>query len=508
MRRIAIVVLGVVACTTPTSTPRREPSVAVVPRDEAPPTRTPTPTPNPDPTCVDPVRFGAVPADGRDDREALQRAIDEACGTGRRVCIDAGRFQVGRNPAPGRDGIPSLAVRCAGLIVEGVGPQTVIAMSGSGVRMGTPLPGDWRLIDIVGASDVVVRDLALDGSARVDTEEQTHLLQITGPASNVVVERLTLRLPELEAPADASACPAKMALPSSARCRCTGTQCTLAGFFGGGDCVRLLGEPNAPVRRVTLRDLVGVACDRSWVAVQRGVEDLLIERGTTHVVGDQAIDFEPTGGEAFGNRPIVKGVVMRDLVLHRGPRAQGGWTVSIGGSGRAVAEDIILERSKLSDGGIHVIDAHDVRLEGLDVTGALRSVVPVVLARKRIVNLSIVDSRIVRPSTAMPGFVLQMNHQSGQAPSDVSIFKSSIVQQTKFPIVNAESLSQLLIAASRLVYEGPQDTPVIAVIARGVISDAGGPWFLKVELAGAISKLVQHSGRTRGAPLEIGVHRR
>src|SRR5215211_3291459 len=59
--------------------------------------------------------------------------------------------------------------------LTGEGPRSVLAMTG---------PGSWRLIHIGNdATDVVVRDLCLDGSKTTSADEQSHLIVIGASAN-------------------------------------------------------------------------------------------------------------------------------------------------------------------------------------------------------------------------------------------------------------------------------------------------------------------------------------
>lgn len=221
--------------------------------------------------CIDPRTLGAAPDDGRDDREAIQAAIDQGTGTRRPVCIGPGVYEVSR--APNR--IASLLVAGDGALVVGAGPsQTSLVMVGA-------WPGDWRLFEVTGSNHRIA-DLGLDGSARgLTPKDQIHLVQVTGPAQSIVLADLRLNLP---------------VLPD----------------MSGGDCIRLLGAATALVDGVTIERVTMPACARSGVSFQRGVVNVWIEHVTTALIKGQALDFEPTGdGE-------VRNVAVRDSSLRTG----------------------------------------------------------------------------------------------------------------------------------------------------------------------------------------------
>ena len=155
--------------------------------------------------------FNAIPNDGQDDREALQRWIDAGCASPSRLLyLPPGDWQVSRRPLPGSNNIGSLQITCDGLTILGAGRTSRIVMLGSGVLPSNFRgPGDWWVFEIRGKSNTI-EGIAIDGSQRVDTGEQTHLIQLLGPTQDTELRRLYLDLPILAQPADSVGCkPAK-----------------------------------------------------------------------------------------------------------------------------------------------------------------------------------------------------------------------------------------------------------------------------------------------------------
>jgi hypothetical protein len=377
-------------------------------------------------TCIDPLTFGALPNDGVDDRAGIQAAVDAAIAAHASVCFGPGNWELTRSPLPGVANIGSIKVVGAnGLVIRGVGASTRLRMMGPG-RL-----SDWRLIDIrEGSTNVFIRDLTLDGSRRTQTEEQTHLLHLTGPVSRITVERVWFDLPQL---------------PS----------------LKGGDCVRLLGATGAEVTDIVMRRLVGLRCDRSFVGFQRAVRRVRMEDSASLEVGDQAIDFEPTGGVGIFN------VTITNSRFARGAAAQGPYTVALGGDGENVADTIALTSTIVLDGGVHIIDAKNVTLNGVQIRGARTHAGPVLHIRKRAENIRILNSTIIRPAGAVLGDLVSIHHQSGQSPTDVTIDNSVLVQNKPAPLVHIESLARFFLANSTLSYKGnPGAVPAVA--ARGV----------------------------------------
>lgn len=429
--------------------------------------------------CLRAEDFGAVPNDGQDDRVQLQAAINAAqAGPG---CLELGpgRFHATRQQIPGANGIPSLRIT-APLEFRGAGATaTTLAMLGPGTCSGCPSPNptDWRLLDVT-ATDVTVSDLTFDGSERVNTQEQTHLLQLTGPTRHVVVER------------------ARFALPAH-------------GGSSGGDCVRLLGTPVNRVQDTTIRDTVGVDCDRSFVGVQRGVDGLVVERSESVVVGDQAIDFEPSGASNFAPNPIVQNVLIRQVTLRRGPNAQGANTVTIAGDTAggltAPVQNVTLTDSVIEDGGVFVIDAHDVTLSRLNLHSRPGLAQAPVLARNQIRNFRVMDSVIERQAASGDGSAIRIAADTGAAAIDALVSGVRVIQATTGPLVHTTKLARLVISGAQLDYTGPAQNEC-AVAAVGVPEQrVEQPVLVDVTVTGPLSCAAKVAGPNAGPPVLVRV---
>ncbi|MBC8089405.1 MAG: hypothetical protein H7Z40_19240, partial [Phycisphaerae bacterium] len=192
-------------------------------------------------SCVNPVQFNAIPNDSKDDRDAFQKAIDKAIRDSADVCIGAGVWEITKIPGQAAPLISSLHVWGVArpMAIYGAGPSTRVRMLGAGNG------GDWNLLEIgEGSAGVLLKDMSLDGSNRSVTGEQTHLLQLRGPVSHVRVQNVQFNLPEING-------------------------------VGGGDCIRLMGEPDREVQAIELHEVTGTYCDRSFVSFQRGVRGVL-----------------------------------------------------------------------------------------------------------------------------------------------------------------------------------------------------------------------------------------
>jgi hypothetical protein len=365
---------------------------------------------------------GVVANDGRDDRAALQAAIDALPATGGELCLPAGEYDFTRPP---RDAGGYASIDLAGrhgVVLRGAGADTVLRMVGDGLHR------TWTLIHIRGgASQIAIRDLALDGAARTNTGEQVHLLQI-GESRGTAVEHVWLAMPRV---ADT-----------------------------GGDCIRLLGEAGAEVEAVELRDLVGTVCERSFISVQRGVVGVTIEHTRSIEVGGQAIDFEPSGKGAVGRFTIARNT------FGRGAIARGGYTVAIGG-GKAIAEHVELRDNQILDGGLMMINVARSTITGNTITGNAAPR-PVVVIARDVDDVTLVDNTITRSAASGRGPVVVIRHHKQEAPRNVRIAGGSIIQNADGDIVRAESVDGLELDGVALRFAGPSPDAFFALDAKGV----------------------------------------
>ncbi|HRC58449.1 MAG TPA: hypothetical protein PKU97_21150 [Kofleriaceae bacterium] len=275
--------------------------------------------------CVSPLSHGAVPDDGKGDEVALQRTIAAAVAQRAAVCLPAGVFELGRTA-----GLASLVIDRGPVTLRGAGQTTILRMTGDGRR------GDWRGLELrAGAHDVVLEDLTIDSLGTFNTEEQTHLVQVSPGARKITFRRLQLG-------------PMRRADQA-------------VGHGSGGDCLRLLGEAAQPVEDVVIAGSSFVDCDRSGVSLQRGLRRITISRCRFRGTGDSPVDFEPTAPGPIEDVSLV------ELDIVRPAKAQGAWAVTIGGHGDDVATRITMTGCTLRGGGVGMLNVGEVSIEGNDI---------------------------------------------------------------------------------------------------------------------------------------------
>jgi hypothetical protein len=412
--------------------------------------------------CVNPTTFGAIPNDGLDDREAFQAAINSAKALKRNVCIGPGQWDFTKPNGVGQSAIASVKVYGVKfpLQIYGVGPTTQLKMLGSGNF------GDWRLLEVgQGSENVTLRDLHLDGELRTNTEEQTHLLQVTGPTQDLRVMRVTFNLPQIPG-------------------------------VGGGDCIRLLGDPAALVKRVRLFQVTGIHCDRSFIALQRGLSDISIDQAVSIRVGDQAVDSEPTGG--FG----MERIQITNSTFARGTNSQGPYTVTLGGGGVNFSKFISVANTSIVDGGIHIIDAQHVKIVGVKATGNLNSAGAVLHIRKRAHDIHIARSEFTKPVGALDGDVVTLGIHNGHFPRNVSIIGSKFFQNTASLGLRGEVVEKLSIRSSVFAMASVAAAfPVIS--SRGLVGQNVSEVVVENNIVGGPSKTFLRVARPSGAPNPI-----
>ena len=415
-------------------------------------------------SCVDPQSYGAVPDDRADDAPAFQRAIDRAIADGADVCVGPGVWNLAR-PA---GHIGSVDLTGGPIVIRGAGPGTVLRMSGPGHHR------DWAGLYLKGVRDVVIRDLAIDGSGATDTEEQTHLVELGPDTRDVVIANVVL---------------GPMRGPDQR-----------VGQGIGGDCVRLLGEPGHEVADVTIADSRLIDCDRSGVAFQRALADIALVRDTITGAGDTPIDFEPTG------RGAITDVALVDLTIHHPAAAQSAWAVTLGGTGPDLASRVLLERSTLDGGGVGMINVADIELADNFITAHPRGGArPTISVIRRGANIRVVRNTIARPAGSDPGFVIRASHNNGAAPHDLTIEDNAIAQGTAHPVIGAISASGLAVRRNTIEYTAA-DPSISIVQASAVIADIAGLAVEDNDVRGAAGALVAATLRADHKLSAVALH--
>jgi hypothetical protein len=371
--------------------------------------------------------FGALPDDGVDDRDGLQAAMQSACDAGGGVVrLGAGLYEVGNNTLPGASNIESLAIRCSNVRITGEGLSTVLQATGDGFA------GDWNLIQIrpAPASTEIVRNVEIDnmllsGSGAYNTEEQTHLVQIGGgPVENVSLHHLWFYHPARQK---------------------TGLS---GGTEKGGDCIRLLGNPNKAVRFVHISDSQFLDCDRSAISFQREVYDTIVDSNIFMSVGDQHIDQEPTGVGAMGRLVVTNNLFMGgDQSSH-----------SVALTGNAVdqpAAEIVFSQNVMFGRGLSLYNVQRAVVSDNVIMGRIGSAEAVVQGRKANSDVVLRGNHIERLAGSAVGPVVSVVPHNSGFPTRWKIDGNRIVSSVDGFGLNLESIANVSIGNNDFEFRGP-----------------------------------------------------
>ncbi len=455
----------------------------------------------PDPAaCLDPRDYGAVLNDGLDDRVALQATIDAAKPSGRPICLPPGRLDVVVNPGVGGTNVESLKIwNTDGFTMVGAGARSVLALKGTGIRPGGWQPGTWWVLGVRGTRDTRLAHFKIDASARYETSEQTHLIQLaylpanydhnTAPLSNLSthIDHVDFYDPQPAVPAGSVVC---KTAPDGTMCerphhggspvlcsdiggagRCTVTPAgpggasvwTLLGFYSGGDCVRTLAEESlGTVVADTTVEGSHAVCDRSFVSLQRGTDGYRVLDNTVDAVGDQAIDEEPTG-EGSVYRAYIAG-----NTFHRGPGRKDGPMITMTGNapGRLESQDNVIT-ANLLEGSIFSYDASDTEISFntiniVDGAGANVTFIKYGSGNR------ILGNTLVREASAPPGAAIAVGIHNSGYPSDTTITGNVIRMYSDGNAIVAEPGVGMLVANNVIESQAPTAATYSAFFSRGV----------------------------------------
>ncbi|MBA3818754.1 MAG: right-handed parallel beta-helix repeat-containing protein [Deltaproteobacteria bacterium] len=401
--------------------------------------------------CLSPLSYGAVVNDGRDDRAAIQSAIDAASTAGIDVCLPRGDLHVGR-----REGaISSLQLAGTKTSIRGEGDRSRLVM------LDQPSDNDdrdWWVLEVTGTKHVVA-DFSMEGTARGVTNEQTHLIQVLGPAREITLERLTLALP-------------------------------VQTISKGGDCIRMLGEPDARVEGVTISDVRGESCARSFIAFQRFVSKVLIDRVRSVEIGGGAIDMEPTGDGA------IHDVTIRRSDFRRGSVARGGWTIALAGSQTVHSEQLVLEDCVIEAGiWVYRVKGATIQYNKLHGGPQDRGMIKVVKDSEHVL---IENNLIERDGDAGNG--VEISSHNGKWPRDIVIRNNEIVLRTDGAPIHGEPVEGIEIVDNTITCTAPSGRP--AVYLRGVATPISKAHVRSNAIRGHCSeavRIVQHGEHVTGS---------
>lgn len=349
---------------------------------------------------------GAIPDDGIDDRAAIQAAETmKGCAE-----LPPGVFDI-VTPYPRQAGINryDMISLASGRLIRGSGPATVLRFSGDAGA------GDWHGIGVVG-NDVEISSLSFDTTQLLNTQEQTHVIHILGPALRVKVANSWFNHPQ------------KSGLRS-------------------GDCIKIVGyDPTATAdKRVSfsIHNNVFTLCDRSGIAIHSGVSSGVISANLFLGAGDQDLDLEGGGG-VIDDLTVTGNVFQRSLNT--------GLTVAIGADHTRRASFV---GNVIHGGGMNTYNVDYLTIVGnaFEVPGIALDMV------KSSIATTISGNIFVQTDPAQTIALVKASHHNSGAPGSIT-FTSNVVKSVSASgsLVNLISATDVSVVANSFTWN-PQTVP-------------------------------------------------
>lgn len=432
--------------------------------------------------CIDPVAYGAIPDDGISDRVAIQDAVDAAVAAAQtagpqRVCMGIGTWDCSRAPVGSYNRNACVSVHGGAVTIAGAGPGTVIRLA-----------GDQNQADIVVISHDPdssggVQDLTVDTTDAFDTSEQTHAMGTTGVCSAPHCKPIT----------NLSYLRVNCVSPARAGER-------------KGDCIRLLGnvapsadgQPGTGIYGVTIENSVFRDCARSGIQPQRGVHGLVIRNNEFWC--DQPIHGEATGGSAPHENvdADITGNVFHET-RWTGDAFQGDYDVALSGPPGSGPYENIRIHGNQGARGIYLYRTAGAELFDTALFATMRGAGGVLEVGNRCDGTRVHDVTIERRGA--PGPVVRLISRPGALCSGVTVENTTLIQATQASGIYAESVSNLTVDRSLLVWTKPAPGPDYAgVHMRGTVAAVANMTVRSTWFSGQIDVAV----RLAGAPAAIG----
>lgn len=393
-------------------------------------------------SCLPVAHYGAIPDDGRDDRAALQAALDDGCLDLRNA---PGRYDVMTPPMP-----RSIWVLRApdNAQIVGSGDDSVIAFSGDAGR------DDWWGIRL--ASRAHVHHVRFDGDGLRNTTEHAPLLFWVGPVDGVTIERTSFRYP-------------------------------VRAGEKRGDCIQGVGyAPDKLSTNITIEHNEFLSCGRSSYAWHSGLRNLKY-RYNNHIDISDQLD-----GEGRGNEPhaLIADSEIAYNKFQTGKSAEGNLAIQIV---RGVRLEI--HHNELNGRGIDLADVSDSELHHNEVTLTMaEGDWPAIMIRKGSTSLKIHDETYTRVADGGP--VLSIENR-GTGPRDISIVDTTITQLATWHAVRLAGASEVTFSDVDLNYGGGPGMSAFSF--EGVNTPATGLRVLDSRIKGPVKAAVYLSGAYAGA---------
>lgn len=407
--------------------------------------------------------FGAVPDDGIDDRAAIQLAIDGGC-----AMFSGGEYTVLTPPMP-----RSIAMLTFPPNTEMYGngaTETVIKFSGDPQRV------DWRGIQLNSNAHLHHLTLAVD-TPPGSTDEQTHVVRADGPLHDIEI--------------DHTICDNPVVVNSKK-----------------GDCYQFVGyepridSPDRTIWNVNIHHNTVKRAARSGVGIHSGIHGTLVGGHYTSRIhnnlfldtSDQDVDEEGSYLEA--GLPSIDGIEIDHNTFEHIPNPLTPHAVSMVYSGHTWFHDNVLNGR-----GIIVDGCFDCEFYNNTVIQAVPAVVPAVILRRYIVNVTLHDEKYIREESAGVGSVLDFSQLVTGYPLNVKVEDSSLVQRAQGNILYSFGSVGLSVVSTTLDYQRPTETPTFFGIdlSGSAVTRTDNITLRRVSMLGPLKSPVRLNGGYAGA---------
>ncbi|MEU4518910.1 glycosyl hydrolase family 28-related protein [Amycolatopsis sp. NPDC024027] len=371
--------------------------------------------------CASVADFGAKGDGVTDDRPYLQAAIDACKARGiNRLFVPCGIYLISRTVSEGI-GVGLDLSDVHGLTIVGEGPDASV------LKMTKTFDKGWRLIRPRDASEVVFRDLTLDGNWSGETgfAEHIHLTEVTSQktdTSDVYFDNVWFR------------------------------NCCGDGFRTIGNTSGLF------VRRSHARNCRFLNVKRAPVSGQRGSIDCSVTHCYIESVTDSAVDFEPSALGPPSDTPDpspTRWDISHNTIVHN-PSAGAGFAVSLVGLRSPGMEDTGFCFNKVIGGSVQIRNCRGIKVIGNSVvsrtTGPKRQTPTLQITLSTDVHIA--GNTFTRPRGAAAGNVLLVGTDASAGNDGVLITGNCLHQYTEADIVQIASARNVVATANTLRYYG------------------------------------------------------
>lgn len=401
---------------------------------------------------------GATPDDGLDDLAAIQAALDnQGC-----AHLGPGVYNIfspnPRNPAHPQD----IILVDTGRSFRGAGPATTLKFSGD------TLHAAWFGVGVKNANTEVAH-LTLDTAQLTNTDEQTHAIQVTGPASKVSIHHMWFYHPQR-----------------------TG--------MAGGDCIKVVGYDGGQEVNLAVTDNHFALCDRSGLMVHGATYGMVASGNMFYSTGDQDIDIESgvrNSDWTITNNTMIRPVAGLSVAINADLTERVTFTGNVIYNGRVMTYNVR-----------NLVFANNTIASGADIG-------PVLYMVKLSEGINISGNYLEKTSTTDNSNVIFISHLGTGNPKDVTITGNTLKSfaPTATPIAVSNALSVNL--TGNLLDWNPLVAPTInsqavnvagvtrrteSFVVSGNTFRSPGKWVVGTSNVGNISITGNTSTPTVGAP--------